>query len=315
VNIAVFEVGISNFGELSPILNIINPKIALLCNIGNAHSGNLGGIKGVIKEKSVLSRKLAYDAMLVYNSDDQKSVSIAKIFNGKKLTFGYTLNSDMQILNMKTDIIDINAIDKVLKFKSTASIKYKHNIIKIYLNLPGKHNLFNAIAAATVCIACNVDLKMAILGMRKVVSLTGRGNVNCLKNGAFIINDSYNSNPESMISSLKIFTYIINARCIAVIGDMLEIYNPEIQHQNIGIYCAKSNVKLLFVYGRYASDIIIGALKAGFNLENIIHVNNLKKLSEKLNNIIKKNDVILIKGSRKLKMETILENLNDLYVI
>ncbi len=307
--IGVFEMGMNHFGEIKTLSEIVRPNIALICNIGNAHAGNLGGISGVVTAKGELFEALKCDATAIINIDDPNCVKLAQKFDGKKLTFGYSPDADLQITHVSSPQIDVSSVIGDFNFGSQAVLKNQSCEVALNLNIPGKHNIANAAAAAAVCLACGVNLAKAVAGMAKMKLVSGRLDINRLKSGALLINDTYNANPESVKASLELLECFKNGRKIVLLGDMLELDEPEVFHQQIGALCVQKKTDLLFACGRYAGHTISGSTSAGFKSANTMQVTNSALLAKKLAKIIKKNDIVLIKGSRALKMEIILEYL------
>ena len=276
------------FNEIKTSTNIIKPKIGLICNIGNAHSGKLGGINGVIEAKSELFENLNHNGTAIINIDDDNCVSIGKKFSGKKLTFGFSSKADVKISEVKTETINTISFNKQSNLSSSAILNYKNNKIKIKLKLPGKHNILNAAAAAAVTLAYGIDLETSVIGMEQMTSINGRFNIHRLKNGVLIINDFYNASPESTKIALNMLKYFKNCRKLVALGDMLELNEPIMHHKNIGYLCAKQDLNLIFTCGKYSNITINEAIKYGFNLKNTIITENAMQLAKKIAKIIKK---------------------------
>ncbi|MDA0713614.1 MAG: UDP-N-acetylmuramoyl-tripeptide--D-alanyl-D-alanine ligase, partial [bacterium] len=310
--VAVFEMGMNRSGEITELCQITNPQIALITNIGLAHSGFLGGIKGVAAAKGELYKYLSSNDIAIVNADDKNCVQQSAQFSGKKITFGQTKAADIYLEKAipnwnKTQSADYKTLGMDLV------LIYQHKKYDVFLPLLGVHNALNAAAAFAVMTQLNLDLEQAVLGLKRMQAVYGRLHPSLLINGAITLDDSYNASPESFKAAIKLLSSFSDKRKIAVLGEMTEQgENTKLFHENIGAFCHEHNIDLLFTFGKNTQAYIDGAIKAGMSEANCFWAPNQKELAIRLASITRSNDIILFKGSRFSQTEKVLEDLTFL---
>lgn len=296
--VAVFEMGMNHFGEIALLAKIAQPHIGLITNIGSAHAGNLGGVEGIAKAKAELFEALSPQDIGIINVDDPRCVREAKQkLKARPISFGQAANTDIRI----TD-------DQVPCFS------YQNQAISIHFPLLGHHNIQNAAAALAVAVALKLDFKTAALGLEQVQAIKGRLQKQTLRNGAILLDDTYNSNPDSMKAGLEVLASFKNRRKLAVLGDMAELGEaaPE-QHLVIGTACAQKGVDLLFACGTLAKHYGEGACQAGLAPEHFVWASDSEALGQLVTAQIQPNDLIWVKGSRVMKMEKAVDKILKSY--
>lgn len=298
-DIAVLEMAMSNIGEISRLVEIAKPRIGVVTNVGPAHLKNLDNVANVAEAKKELVEGLPEDGITVLNYDNNYVRDMDQSFHGKKVIY-YGLNeeSDIYADNIITDE------KKNIKF----DVNYKGDRTEILLNKPGRHNIYNALAAIAIAREFDVDWKTIKESFANLNFSSLRLDIK-EKDGLTIINDTYNANPLSMKAALDVLDDIYKKRNIAVLGDMLELGSKkEEAHYELGKYIVEKEIDFLITVGQLAETIANGAEDLSGS-KNIYSVNNNKEAYEILNKIIKSGDSILVKGSRKMKMEEIVEML------
>lgn len=293
--IVIFEMGMNQAGEIAELTKIAQPHVALITMIGSSHLGNLGSKELIAKEKAELFKPLKSQNFIIINADDSYCIQEAeKNHKSKRISFGYSSQSDVQIIS------DIEPV-----------FKYKNEIIKIKLDLLGKHNIKNAAAAFAVVAALDLDLKKAVTGMQKMHSRSGRLRPEILNNRITILDDSYNASPESIEAALDVLQNTYNTcRKIVILGDMGELGKfAKKKHFDVGVSCAGHKIDHLFACGNYGKFYIHGAEDAGMSKNNLTYIPNIELLALAVISQIKKKDVLLIKGSRFSKMEILIEKI------
>lgn len=294
--VAVLEMGTNHLGEIRRLSEIAMPTMAVITNIGPSHLEYLKDTKTVLKAKCEILEYLDKDkgAKLVLNADDELLSSIKTKL--KTITFGLDKAYDFYAdkLNLEPDGINFR-------------LNGKH---EISLGVVGRHNVYNVLGA----IAASWDFGVTIDEIREALSEFRIPNMRMevKRIGDIrIINDSYNSNPLSMktaIESLKDIT--TKGRKILVAGDMLELGNFAGRfHHLVGRQAAESGIDLIVAVGKLAEHVSKGAQEAGMNEKKIKLCNLTKEACGAVANLIKKGDTILVKGSRAMKMEQIVEEL------
>lgn len=297
---AVLEFGTSRFGEIARLAEIAKPDVGIITNIGPAHLEYFKTLRGVLKEKIQLAKYL-HNGLLIYNRDDELLASAAREIKCAKLTFGFNSKSDVRCKKI------ISQKEKETQFRvETDQFMYDFDI-----NLIGRHNILNALAAISCGIYFNLEPEEIERGLKKVFPIKGRCRVLRGIAGSNIIDDSYNSNPASVLAGIQELTQIYSDRRIfVVLGDMLELgRDAEKFHFMLGKKIKFKNISYLITVGNLAQKIASGAVRAGFPEEKVIITQSKDSAVEWLKANLNKSDVVYIKGSRGVQMEEIVQKL------
>lgn len=298
-DIAVVEMGMSGFGEIRRLKSIAEPNIAVYTNIGVAHIEKLGSRENILKAKSELVEDFKEGSTVILNADDDMLIKLMNKSGPQYITYGI-------------DNGDVKAFDIVCKEES---VKYKVTIdgymMDVELNVPGKHNIYNSLAA--ICIGIKFDVNKEDIRKALAQFKPSAMRLNILDAGGIkIINDVYNANPESMRAALSVLKEYKDRRKIAVLGNMLELGDHSVlAHEEVGKYVKDGNIDVLITVGEFASKIAEGAIKNGMDAKDVMICKNNVEACEKIKNIKRNNDVFLIKGSRGMKMEEIVKFLQE----
>jgi len=290
-------------GEIKTLTSFISPDLAVLTNIGEAHIGLLGSKDNIFRAKSELLQSLDKDGIAILNRDDLYFLKALEIVKNKKVyTFGIENKSDIMASNIRL------ASDKGMRF----TLVVQNDISKeIYFPLLGRHNIYNALAATTAAFALGKELELIERGLSSFKPLDLHMQLSNFFNGIKILNDSYNASPLSVKSALETLAEIAQInRKIAILGDMLELgEKADFYHQEIGKKIVKLSIDILITVGRGGKIIAQSSIEEGMAEERVFSYkkNEKIKLAKKLLNLIKPGDFILLKGSREMKMEKILE--------
>lgn len=293
--IAVVEFGTNHFGEIRYLCEVAEPDHGLITNIGREHIEFLGGVEGVAKEEGSLFDYLyERDGFIFVNVDDPHLREMSEKFKNK-IAFGFAEGADV-----RGEIIDIDGLARV-KFK----VKFdgKEQILK--LKIPGEHLVMNAISAFAVGLKFGVSANLIKRALQSYKPFSKRMEI--LKvNGITIIDDTYNANPDSVIASLKTLAQMkCSGKRIAVLGDMLELGSyAEEAHREIGRKVAEFGIDYLFTYG---SDMHYAYEVASDLIKHSMHFDDKDFLVYHLFEVAEKGDVVLIKGSRGMRMEEVVE--------
>ena len=295
---AIIEMGMSHFNEIEYLANIVNPKIGVISNIGLSHIENLGSQEGILKAKLEITSNFDKSNTLIINGDDEYLKKVCNDELGYELkTFGFNKNNDIYCL-------DYSIGEENLNFKCFINGKEE----EIFIPTVGKHNIYNAMASILVGLSLGMDLSDIKAGLKNFKASKMRLDI-IKKDGITIINDAYNASPDSMKAALDILGRYKNRR-VAILGDMFEMgEHSEYGHRLVGGY-AIDNVDVLVTIGENSRHIGDEANKLGFNKLNIHHFSNKETAIKKLNDIIVKDDVILVKASRGMQLENIVQYLN-----
>lgn len=293
--IAVLEMGINHFGEMKSLCEIADPDLGLITMIGTAHIEFFGSREGIAKEKGELFNYLREkNGYAFVNADDVLIKKHAKKIK-RKLTFGFNSRS-----NVKGKILSLNSLAQP-KLKIT----YKNKSVVIDLPTYGIHSAQNALAAASVGIKFGISLKQIKNVLESFQAYDKRMQVVKINEFTFI-NDAYNANPDSMrlaITTLSQMNGFENK--IAILGDMLELgEHSEKFHRDLAHYLKESGIQNIYLFGELTRFTFDEANKLKLNVQ---HFDSKSKITEELLKMNNSRLLILLKGSRKMKMEEIIE--------
>ena len=295
----IVEMGMSHQGEIKVLADIADPQIGLITNVGRAHIEFFDSVEGIAKTKGELIEALDSDDTAILNYDNRYTDILKNMADkGVKIKyFGFDKKADYSI-------VEYDYKKDGMNFKMSS----EEREINLKTNLIGEYNLYNIASAVTAARLVNLEwgfIKKAL----KNITLTGlRSEIKEIDEITFI-NDCYNANPLSMKNAIKMLQYIEGGHKIAVLGDMLELGDIKKEaHREIGQYVVQKNIDYLITTGPLGQYIAKGARESGMNTNNIFYIEDKQKISDKLKSITKPQDIILIKGSRGMKMEVIYQD-------
>lgn len=295
---AVIEMGMSGFNEIEYLANIVNPQIGIISNIGYSHIEHLGSREGIFKAKMEIATNFDESSLLIVNGDDDCLKTLKnKDLVYKLRTFGFEKDNDIYCESFEMDEYSINFI-AVFDGKKE----------EFFIPTVGKHNIYNAMAAILVGINLNMTIEEIKDGLKDFQCTKNR--LDIIKNNNLTIIDSvYNASIDSMTAALNILGRYENRR-IAILGDMFEMGEfAEFGHRQVG-KAALNNVDILIAIGKDAEFIVKELKENNMNPDNLYHFETKEEAIENLDHIIKENDVILVKASRGMHLEKIVEHLN-----
>ncbi len=295
---AVLEMGTSALGEIERLTEIAQPTIGVITNIGAAHLETLRGLDGVSRAKGELYAGLQ-GGTAILNLDDPR-VSRLPVANGvKKLTYGISEQAQVRAEH-------IEEITAGVRF-DLLSAGQSH---RIELRIPGRHNVSNALAAASAALEMQVSVDKIANGLNQFVAIPGRMNLTPLPCGGLLLDDSYNSNPLSAYAALDALVSLTGSgRRVAVLGDMLELGEDSAQmHEDLGVKVAGA-AELLVGIGQFSADLCRGAKAAGMKAGQMTELKDAAAAIEYLQVQQRSGDKILVKGSRGVRLEQVAEAL------
>jgi UDP-N-acetylmuramoyl-tripeptide--D-alanyl-D-alanine ligase len=303
---AVLELGISEKGEMKKLAQICKPDVAVLTNIGEAHTATLGSVEGVASAKGELFQNMDTHGTAIINIDDPQLRNMAENIKIKKITFSLQSKADVMLKEVKGTGQGVRNLGGI-----AATFLVMGKEIPVRLKYAGMHNLYNAASAIAATIPLDTTKEEIIDGLYSAEPMHGRMEIVVLENGITVIDDTYNANPLSMEASLKTLA-AMKGRKIAVLGDMLELGSiARASHKNIGRLVHEMGIDMLFTIGDLSDNFMSGALNAGMAAGRIYKATDKSGLVEMVNSIIKQGDNILVKGSRAMKMEEVVRELES----
>ncbi|HVV69418.1 MAG TPA: UDP-N-acetylmuramoyl-tripeptide--D-alanyl-D-alanine ligase [Gammaproteobacteria bacterium] len=291
---AVIEMGTNHFGEIAALTQIARPTVALINNAAAAHLEGLGDVKGVSRAKGEIFQGLTADGVGIINADDTYASYWETLVTPRKmLHFSIAKNADIMAKNIQ---LDANG-----KAHFTLITPQGETVIK--LPLLGRHNVANALAAASAACAVHAPLSAIKAGLEGVIAVKKRLNEYSAYNGARLIDDTYNANPLSFKAAIEILANLPGER-ILVLGDMRELGNQEQHyHQELGLEARRLGIERVFAFGELSK-----ATTQAFGAQGQ-HFQDHETLIQTLKTNLNDNTTVLVKGSRSMHMERVVEAL------
>lgn len=290
---AVVEMGTSGPDEIRPLSLAVEPDVAVITNIGASHLERLGDLDGVFNEKINIVAGLKKGGTLIVNADDAHLCKVRNTKNYKVLTFG-----------VHRGIIK----PEKLSWNENSCADFYIGRTHFTLNVPGDHNLYDALAAIAVGETFRIPKGEMAKALAEFRSTTMRMEVK-IANGFKIVSDCYNANPSSTKMALQTLGNMkLNGRRIAVLGDMLELGKESSNlHKQIGIMVPDMNFDMLLAVGKEAKNYVEGAKSRG--MKNVKHFDVVEDVVSFLSETVAEGDVLLVKGSRGMHMEKVVDAL------
>ena len=293
---AVIEMGMNHLGEIDYLTRIAQPTVAVINNAGTAHIGELGSRDNIAKAKGEIFAGLSDDGIAVINADDDYVAYWKSLNVGKKIiTFG---------LNKTADISATYDENAGAKEEKPIEVKLSTPSGSVIFNLAvlGKHNISNALAASAAAVALGISNKDIARGLGNMQAVYGRLQRKAGFNGAELIDDTYNANPDSMKAAIDVLAAHKNS--IFVMGDMAELgENAPQMHADIGLYAKQKGIEQFFAFGALSAK---ACLAFGSNAQ---HFDSIESLVSALKEQMKQGVTVLVKGSRFMQMERVVKEL------
>lgn len=289
----VAEMGMNHFGEISYLTHIARPDIAVITNAGNAHLEMLGSISGVARAKGEIFEGLQAGGCAVINADDEQTTIWKQAAEShRQITFGLG-QADLSAS-------ELNVGEQETRF----ILNSPQGSLPLTLAVPGVHNVRNALAAAAVAGELGVPLATIVQALSDYRGVKGRLERKQAFNGARLIDDTYNANPDSMKAAVDVLSGM-HGKKILVLGDMGEVGNdaPE-RHAEIGAYAQSKGIDALYAVGTH----MVQACRA-FNTG--LHFTSQEELVAALRAKLPADAVVLVKGSRFMQMERVVKALQE----
>jgi UDP-N-acetylmuramoyl-tripeptide--D-alanyl-D-alanine ligase len=295
---AVVEIGTNHFGELEYLCRIAAPTHGLITNIGKEHLEFFGDEQGVAKEERELFRYLQKNGGVAFVNCDDPFLSGEKESIKRSVGYGVSAKADLRAKRTVTNERGQSAFDAVWQKKEIA--------FSVTLSAPGAHNVTNALAASAVGLHLKVKPKDVAAALSTFTSASKRMEV-IEQEGITILNDTYNSNPDSVLAALRTLSSFTNpGRKLVVLGDMRELGDAsKREHTNIGAVASGMRFDALYTYGpfsKYTSEAYGGASR---------HFESKEALSAEVKRTLLRGDVVLVKGSRGMRMEDVVAHLTN----
>jgi len=296
----VIELGSNHPGEMRVLAELVQPDIGVVTNIGLAHAEFLGDEAGVAAEEGTPLEYLPRngDGVAILNADDKWCQELRSRTRATVVTVGIDNFADVRASNI--------VINGDLKFR--LNIAKRREDVVVRLKTVGRHQIYNALQAAAVGYFVGMDLEEIREGLENVEFPKMRMQV-VDRNGVRFINDCYNANGPSMKAALRMIQeQPWPGRKIAILGDMLELgeWSGPV-HREVGQLAAKSELALLLTVGPLAKEIAAAAIAAGMEMHRVLILQDAAEAQDAVRGLVREGDFVLLKGSRKLELERVLE--------
>lgn len=304
--VAVVEMGISDFGEMHRLSEIAKPSICVMTNIGQCHLENLISREGVLKAKSEIFDFMKEDGIVVLNQEDDMLDTIKEVKGKAPKKYGVTGTADCYM----TDVSDEGILG------SSALFHMNEMQFSVKVKIPGIHMLYNAMAAALVGESLGLTIEQIQNGISRVQPVDGRSHLIESK-GRWILDDCYNANPVSMKAAIDLLK-TAKGRKVALLGDMFELgENEEALHEEVGHYAATAGIDVIVCVGKLSKKLYDGAVLAceemsGAVNSQIYYFEEKKGLFENLDSeesFVEPGDTILVKASHGMGFAEVVKKL------
>jgi UDP-N-acetylmuramoyl-tripeptide--D-alanyl-D-alanine ligase len=292
----VFELGANHVGEIAYTSRLVEPQAAVITNVGTAHLEGFGSREGIARAKGEIYGGLVKGGVACINLDDE----FASYWQGicqdrQQLGFSMQKPADVWVSNVRQAESGRYVFDLHIGSR-TAPVE---------LQMLGRHNVSNALAAAALAHACNVPLDKIASGLARTLPAPGRLNLHVPSGNCRLIDDTYNANPSSMKAAIDVLTEM-PGRKVLVLGDMGELGSAtESGHHEVGEYARMKKIDALYTVGQFSNFTA-----AGYGAEAKVFVDQqslIGELEKELETVV----TLLVKGSRSAKMENVVNALRD----
>ena len=292
--VAVVEMGISDFGEMHRLGTMAKPDMVIMTNIGLCHLENLGTRDGILKAKTEVFEHMPKDGVVILNGDDDK------------LQQADTLGMETHFYGLEQEEYRGEDIHSGLT-GVTATLSGPRWSEKVTISIPGKHNVYNALAAMAAGERLGLTKEEIVAGVQQAATISGRNNF-IHANGMVIIDDCYNANPVSMAASLEVLSHA-SGRKIAVLGDMGELGDDERKlHYQVGEAVVKNDIDLLFTAGELSKEMSKAVADCNGRTRTFSY-DTKEEMTEALLKIVEKGDTILVKASHFMNFPEVVSSL------
>ena len=288
---AVFEMGMNHAGEIDYLTRLARPDVAVVNNAMTAHIGFLGSVENIARAKGEIFNGLSASGIAVFNADDPHAW-LWREFNAQRSVtdFGLRESAAVRARYQSTD------------FGSALTLVLPSATLDIPLQVPGEHNVMNALAAATAAFTLDVSLRSIAIGLAGYVGVKGRLQKKHALHGSTFIDDTYNANPDSVRAALGVLAGRAG-RKILVLGDMGELGDgAAAMHAEVGLAAREARVDRLLALGELSRNSV-GAFGAG-----AMHFERIQELLAELENELTPDTTVLVKGSRFMQMERVVQS-------
>ncbi len=292
--VAVIEMGISGFGEMTRLSKMVRPDISVITNIGYCHLENLGDRDGVLKAKTEMFSYLKENGRIILCHDDDKLCTVADYRGVKPIFYGTDPNDEYYADNIEELLLD----------GVRCTLHHSDSAIEVTIPAMGRHNVLNALCAMAVGKQLGLTDEQIKNGIEHFQNVGSRNNI-IRTRGMIVIDDCYNANPTSTKAGLNTLSNF-EGRKVALLGDMKELGTDELKlHKEVGAYAKEKGIDLLIAVGELSK-----ATAEGFG-ENAVYFDTVEDCIARITDLLKEGDAVLIKASHSMHFEKIVDALKE----
>jgi UDP-N-acetylmuramoyl-tripeptide--D-alanyl-D-alanine ligase len=293
---AVVEIGMNHRGEIAPLARIARPTVGVITNVGTAHIEFLKSREAIATEKGDLLTTLPADGTAVLNADDPLAMAQSRRTDARVVSFGAAGGADVRAEQIREH-------DRGFAFALCAP----EGKTDVEVNGLGPATLANALAAAAAALAAGVSLDAVREGLARHRPVSGRMERIVLPQDITLINDAYNANPQSLALALtSLAEHKGSGRALAVLGDMGELGSAtECEHRAAGELVCTLGIDFLLAFGDHAQRVASAAIDAGMDPAHVHVESDHDALAARVRELARKDDWVLVKGSRSMHMERV----------
>lgn len=297
--IAVLEMGISDFGEMSRLAKIAKPDTCVITNIGTCHLEFLHSRDGVLKAKTEIFDFMKENGHIILNGDDDKLITVKEARGVKPVFFGIENQQGLW-----ADEIESCGLKGI-----SCRIHVGEESFSVVVPIPGRHMVYNALAGTAVGLTYGMTLEEIKKGIESLQSLSGRFHI-VEAESYTVIDDCYNANPMSMKASLGILQDALG-RKTAILGDMGELgVNEKELHEEVGAFAAECAVDLIICVGDLCAHMA-AKIKELDPKKQVCHFNTREEMMEALPSLLEKGDTVLVKASHFMQFDKVVKMLTE----
>ncbi|MBR1744080.1 MAG: UDP-N-acetylmuramoyl-tripeptide--D-alanyl-D-alanine ligase [Lachnospiraceae bacterium] len=299
--IAVVEMGISEFGEMTRLSQVVKPDACVITNVGQCHLENLGDRDGVLKAKTEIFTHMSENGNIYLNGDDDKLVTVTQSGERSITFFGIGGKNKVyadKIKNLGLKGTNFEAVTETERFS-------------VHVPVPGKHMVSNALAAISIGLDLGMTGEEITRGIEKFRPIGGHSNI--IETGKYtILDDCYNANPASMRAGIDVLKSALG-RKVAILGDMFELGEEAAElHASVGRYAAGVELDVLIFVGELSGNALIAAEKIWKKKETLFYFSTREELLKKLSVLLEDGDTILVKASHGMHFEKIVDRIKEM---
>lgn len=300
---AVIEMGANHAGEIAYLTSLVQPNVAVITNAAAAHLEGFGSLEDVARSKGEIWQGLCETGTAVVNLDDDFADYWRElVVDFESIGFGMLPSADVRLAEG-----GVHWVISAGGYKSIFKIQTPVGSIEIAMDLAGKHNVMNALAAAAAAIAAGASLADVQFGLESMAPVKGRLQPKTTRDGQLVIDDCYNANPESLRAAIDVLLQAPGEK-ILVMGDMAELGSGADElHFNVGAEAAEKGVDQLLASGKHCQQAVKGFGEAGicFTTQQTL----IEHLQVMLKEPVHQDATLLVKGSRSASMENVVNAL------